>query len=247
VKDQGIVFELHPASKKTWQESVVYSFCAQGGDTCTDGAYPVANVTLSNSAALFGTTVQGGTNNGGVVFQLSYARKKQEWKQSVLYRFCSLQSCTDGFQPNAWLLMDQSGNLFGTTAAGGTGSGCTGESGCGVVFELAANGTESVLHDFCYMGQCSDGAEPLASLIMDSSGNLYGTTPFGGLGLGTVFELNGSFQVLYDFCSQANCTDGAVPYAPVIIGPSGNLFGTTGAGYGDGPGGVVFELAPTRK
>lgn len=178
------------------------------------------------------------------MFQLSYARKKQEWKQSVLYRFCSFQSCTDGFQPNAGLLIDQSGNLFGTTAAGGTGSGCTGESGCGVVFELAANGTESVLHDFCSTGECSDGSEPLAGLTTDSSGNLYGTTSFGGLGYGTVFELNSSYQVLYEFCSQTNCTDGAVPYAPVIVDPSGNLFGTTGAGFGDGPGGVVFEINP---
>src|ERR1035441_7480755 len=125
----------------------------------------------------------------------------------------------DGRLPQAGLIFDAAGNLYGTTEGGGTGSNC-GAFGCGTVFELtpAAGGgwTETVLHNFNNNG--TDGDGPYAGLIFDAAGNLYGTTTTGGAYVGgTVFELtpNGSGgwteKVLYSFCSQTNCTDGVSP------------------------------------
>jgi uncharacterized repeat protein (TIGR03803 family) len=164
-----------------------------------------------------------------------------------------------GGGPDAGLIKGPSGKLYGTTVVGGAYQ-------WGTVFELTPNAarttwTETVLHSFCAQENCADGSEPSASVIRDASGNLYGTTQIGGAhdvvsgGGGTVFELtpNGTIStktVLYSFCALggASCTDGAIPLAGLIIGASGNLYGTTayfGAhGYGgtEGEGGTVFEL-----
>lgn len=120
---------------------------------------------------------------------------------------------------------------------------------------------ESVLYNFCSQGgvYCTDGNQPFAGLIADSSGNLYGTTKGGGstngsdcnvgyCGYGTVFKLapSGSSYtkiVLYNFCSQSDCTDGANPFAGLIVDAAGNLYGTTNHGGANG-GGTVFKLAP---
>jgi uncharacterized repeat protein (TIGR03803 family) len=88
-----------------------------------------------------------------------------------------------------------------------------------------------VIHDFCSGSGCLDGSGPYGNLTFDASGNMYGTTAYEGSGGGgTIFELGQSFSVLYNFCSQANCSDGEVPYAPVILDQAGNLFGTTTTG-----------------
>ena len=150
---------------------------------------------------------------------------------------------TDGAYPEAGLIFDTAGNLYGTTSEGGT-------YGYGTVFELtpqAGGGwTEQVLHNF----NGTDGAYPYASLIFDAAGNLYGTTSGGGTySYGTVFELTpqagGGWteQVLYNF--NGDGTDGANPYAGLIFDAAGNLYGTTlrGGTYG---GGTVFELTPKR-
>jgi uncharacterized repeat protein (TIGR03803 family) len=142
---------------------------------------------------------------------------------------------------------DAHGNLFGVTANGGNDDH-------GVVFELSPDGsggfTNSVAYTFCAAGgSCSDGAYPVEVVADDSSGKLYGVTGNGGAGenSGTVFALspNGSgFQesVLYSFCTQTNCTDGALPSAGVILGPDGALYGTTSYYGTDFNGGVVFKL-----
>src|SRR5438445_876775 len=157
---------------------------------------------------------------------------------SVLHTFQGGSS--DGASPFAGLLMDSSGNLYGTTENGGA-------SGLGTVFELvSASGTYSqkVLHSF----NRSDGANPSAGLIMDSSGNLYGTTQNGGTnGFGTVFELVNSSgpyteRVLHSFTNSNG--DGASPFAGLIMDTSGNLYGTT-AGGGTGGTGTVFSLINT--
>ena len=172
------------------------------------------------------------------------------WHEKVLHSF----NGTDGWSPEAGLIFDAAGNLYGTTEYGGTGGNC-GAYGCGTVFELTPNGsggwTETVLYSFCPQTGCTDGANPAAGLIFDAAGNLYGTTEYAGAyNSGTVFELtpNGSGgwteTVLYSFCSQANCTDGYGPLAGLIFDASGNLYGTTrdGGAYGYG---TVFELTPT--
>jgi uncharacterized repeat protein (TIGR03803 family) len=160
----------------------------------------------------------------------------------VLYSFCAEINCTDGNSPRAGLISDSSGNLYGTTEFGGAYEE-------GTVFKLAPDGTETVLYSFCAEINCTDGAYPLAGLIMDAAGNLYGMAPNGGTyGGGTVFRLapDGTETVLYSFCAQTNCTDGGGPTG-LIADSSGNLYGTTGRGgegdckYGCG---TVFKLAP---
>jgi uncharacterized repeat protein (TIGR03803 family) len=181
--------------------------------------------------------------------------------EKMLYSFCAASNCADGGQSWASLIFDSSGNLYGTTAAGGS-SRCEG-GGCGTVFELTpeADGkwAEKVLYRFCSAASCADGSNPYAALIFDSAGNLYGTTGGGGIsgcggeGCGTVFELtpgnDGTWteRVLYKFCSANNCTDGEIPYAGLIFDSDGNLFGTTYSGGTSCKGlgcGTVFELTP---
>jgi uncharacterized repeat protein (TIGR03803 family) len=144
--------------------------------------------------------------------------------ETVLYSFCSQTNCTDGNSPMAGVIEDSEGNLYGTTAYGGA-------YGEGVVFKLSSAGAETVLYSFCSDQEfCSDGAAPTAAVIMDSDGNLYGTTSSGGAnGAGTVFKLtsSGEESVLYSFCSQANCEDGAYPDANLIMDGEGNLYSTT--------------------
>ena len=191
----------------------------------------------------------------------------------ILHSFCLQADCVDGSLPFAGLIMDASGNLYGTTAAGGnTNSRCGGASnggdrvfpGCGVVFELARIGTDyvyKVLYRFCSKSNCSDGDGPVADLIIDAAGNLYGTTSAGGNtgntnSRGVVFELTPNqaqtawtYSVLYRFCSKSNCVDGASPFSDLIMDRDGNLFGTTQDGGNQLPygSGVIFEMTPNQS
>ena len=151
---------------------------------------------------------------------------------------------TDGAAPEAGLIMDRRGNLYGTTATGGAD---VGPSGGGTVFELTPDGGESVLWNF---GSGTDGAFPGGGLITDKQGNLYGTTAIGGAyGRGTVFKLtppstdggNWTEAILWNF--NPNGTDGFSPRAGVIMDRRGNLYGTTQLGGNYGPG-TVFKLSP---
>ena len=251
----GTVFQLTPNKTKTvWAHKVLYRFCAQGGGNCTDGAFPEAGVIRDASGHLYGTTDDGGAGGEGTVFELTPpAPGKTLWKEKVLYSFCTQSDCIDGAFPDAGLIQDASGNLYGTTTEGGTAGG-------GTVFELmppAPGKTlwkEIVLYSFCGGGDCSDGRRPEARLIRDAlSGNLFGTTSEGGTSDdGTVFELTPpatgqtlwTETVLYSFCAQSNCTDGDAPEARLTRDPSGNLYGTTAFGGTFGDAGVVFQLTP---
>ena len=169
----------------------------------------------------------------------------------MLHRFSTTNG--DGAWPQGSLTLDAAGNLYGTTVGGGVGS-CIEDYGCGTVFKLTpkpdGSWAETVLYKFT---GAADGAEPLAGLIFDQAGNLYGTTQEGGgvSGAGTVFKLtpnpDGSWTeyVLYSFCSLTNCSDGAWSQANLIFDKVGNLYGTTDDGgiYG-GLGGTVFKLTP---
>ena len=171
---------------------------------------------------------------------------------TVLYSFAGYP--TDGAGPEAGLLMDASGNLFGTTTFGGnvnlTYCDDAGYTGCGTVFELGANGVETVLHNFS--GAHGDGASPVANLIMDAKGNLYGTTLAGGIGCagetfegcGVVFRLsNGKETILHHFTGGS---DGKWPMAGVIADPRGALYGTTYLGGKLGVG-AVFKLTGKKE
>ena len=220
----------------------------------SDGGLPYGTLVSDSAGNLYGTTLEGGEYSEGTVFEL-YPNGDGTWSQTVLHSLCDDEVfCFEGLDPQAGLVRDQTGNLFGTTSAGGGAGECNGEA-CGVVFELSpptqgGSWTYQVIHWFCVF-RCSDGATPRAPLLLDPTGNLYGTTTSGGDGQqGTVFELspggNGgawTFSLLYGFCIGGGaCSDGARPEAGVTLDNAGNLYGTTEDG-GSG-GGTVFELSP---
>ncbi len=224
----------------------MYRFCSF--TNCTDGLYPLSGLIFDKAGNLYGTTSEGGAEGGGTVFKLT-PKAGGGWKEKVLYSFCPQFSCDDGLTPVAGLILDTSGSLYGTTEYGGD-TNCNPPSGCGTVFKLTpsrnGNWVESVLHSF----GGSDGAYPIASLIFDTTDNLYGTTLNGGdlnlcgnTGCGVVFKLTHAKTkwketILHTFFDNP----GAYPYGGVIFDSSGNLYGTTTDGvraYGS-----VFMIAP---
>lgn len=230
----GTVFKL----SATGVETILHSF----GATATDGQIPYAGLVMDSAGYLYGTTQKGGAYGAGTVFKLS-----ANGTEAVLHSFHTLGAAQlDGQNPQAALLIDSAGNLYGTTPYGGAYAS-------GIAFELSPAGTETILYSFG--ATATDGHTPLEGLIMDSAGNLYGTTTDGGangsgLGDGVAFELSatGTETVLHSF--GATATDGLNPYGKLLMGSSGNLYGTTVQGgsytsasvYGDG---TVFEISPT--
>jgi uncharacterized repeat protein (TIGR03803 family) len=244
----GVVYKLDWTGKK---ETVLHKFTGIPQD---GGFNPGGLLIEDSSGTLYGTT-GGGGNNCGVVFKMG-----QTGKETVLYPF---QCGADGFGPGTGVTRDSEGNLYGTTVYGGN-SGC-GSAGCGVVYELDSTGTETVLHAF---SGGADGGIASSGLIRDAAGNLYGTTAYGGNtqldicdgreGCGVVFRLSPNSgggwteTILYNFCSQSNCTDGHRPLGGLIRDAAGNLYGTTLFGGGthncnSGDCGVVFKLDTTGK
>ena len=254
-----LLFGLVLGAASAQTETVLYNFCHS--TNCPDGALPYAGVVFDQQGNLYGTTSSGG-NDGpncygyggcGVVFKLT-----PDGQETVLYTFCAQNNCTDGSSPDAGLIFDRKGNLYGTTYGGGNSSGCSG--GCGVVFELTPEGKESVLYSFCAKNNCADGALPLSALLFDQKGNLYGTTVGGGSskcpgGCGVVFSLTpkGKETALYTFCTQSNCADGSVPVAGLVFDKENNLYGTTETGGNAGCSsvgqgcGVAFKLTLKGK
>ncbi len=252
----GTVFELSPQQGGGWTEKILHSF------GYPDGAYPGGGVIFDAAGNLYGTTLSGGPQSNGTVFELS-PRQGGGWTEKVLYSFAE---GTQGATPFVGsLIFDAAGNLYGTTSWGGIHLQECGGIGCGTAFELSPKGdgswTEKVLHSFNLNGV--DGAVPAIGMIFDAAGNLYGTTLYGGVhlqdcggaGCGTVFELSprqdGSWteKVLHSF--DLNGTDGALLYGGVIFDATGNLYGMTYEGgihfqqctYGCG---TVFELSPRQ-
>lgn len=250
----GVIFELSPDTTGPWKEKILHSFSGP------DGSIPYNTLTIDRAGNLYGVTRGGGITNTstctsygcGVVLELSPTASGR-WNEHVLYSFTNT---TDGAYPFGALAFDSSGNLYGT-GGGGNSTGCSGYP-CGVVFELShgktGGWTEQVLYNF--QGG-SDGEYPGAGVVFDSAGNLYGTTPEGGVGgcifgsCGTVFELSPSSggdwteQVLYRFTGS---TDGCLPSAGVILDSSGNVYSTavlSGLSCQEGGNsGNVFELSP---
>jgi uncharacterized repeat protein (TIGR03803 family) len=186
-----------------------------------------------------------------IVFRMAASIAAAQTSETVIHQFTG----ADGAAPNGQLLVDSSGNIFGTTQNGGTSTACT--SGCGVVFEISPTSGGGwlyrIIHDFQNQ---PDGANPRTSLSMDSAGNIYGTTVYGGTGAfdctggcGTIFMLSPSSNghwtetVLYRFQSL---TDGREPIDGVTIDAHGNLFGVTQ--FSDNATqyiGEVYELSPS--
>lgn len=241
--NRGSIYEL----PTTGVEKILYSFT--GG---ADGASPMGNLLIDNDGNLFGTTSGGGnlvcsTGFGcGTIFKLTPAGKL-----ITLYTFTGQ---ADGARPIAGLLRSVDGTFYGTTELGGSTDGLCGDDtanqGCGVVFKFKPN-SYTVLHTFT---GAPDGRWPLAPVTVDSNGNLYGTTLYGGsqagqsfcstTGCGAVFKIDpdGNETILHAF---GTATDGAFPQnGQVTLDGNGNIYGVTANG-GTGGFGVVYSLAPT--
>jgi uncharacterized repeat protein (TIGR03803 family) len=204
------------ASAQTF--TTLYSFSGVNGDQ------PYAGVIRDAKGNLFGTTYRGGSYGTGILFKLS-----ETGNEKVLHTF---SGNPDGQNPEAPVIRDAAGNLYGTTEVGGS-------KGFGMVFVVKADGTETDLHDFG--GGATDGSYP-AGLIRDAAGNLYGMTSNGGSSnLGTIYELDkaGTETVLYSFTGG---DDGGEPYAGLVRDAAGNMYGTTSA-FGANGKGTVFKLS----
>lgn len=200
--------------------------------TGSDGYQPTGGLVLGMDGDFYGTTSQGGAHIGGTIFKITSAGNF-----TTLYNFCSQPACADGTSPDyAALILGVDGNFYGTTAGGGT-------SGKGTVFKISPNGTLTTLYSF---SGSPDGELPIAALIQGTNGKLYGTTYQGGaFENGIVFEVtpSGNESVLYNFCSQPNCVDGAWPEAALIQASNGNFYGTTLQGGNIGVG-TIYQLTP---
>jgi uncharacterized repeat protein (TIGR03803 family) len=220
---------------------VIYSFCTQVKRTiCADGAVPYSRLFFDKATgSLYGTTEFGGAHSEGVVFKLTPPGGSGSWTETVLYSFCESRSCRDGAQPEAGVVLDGSGKIYGTATYGGVPCDSN-DMGCGVVYELTpqldGTYTESVLHTFAgVQGSPPDGDLPQNQLVLDSAGNLYGTTFRGGVnagvapcklaginvGCGTVFELVGAaregYNILHVFGLNVAVPDGVRPEGALLL------------------------------
>jgi uncharacterized repeat protein (TIGR03803 family) len=198
-----------------------------------DGHLPQGQtVVQATNGRFYGTTAFGGAYGMGNMYELTPGGKL-----SNFYSFCSLANCADGAGPAASPVLGIDGNLYGTTAGGG--SDAVYPNGSGTVYKMTIEGEITTLYTFCPTAPCTDGSTP-TGMIQASDGNLYGSTYFGGSdNAGTIFQLTpaGEFKLLHSFCSVADCADGDSPNFPPIQGNDGNFYG---AGYDGGTGGGVF-------
>ncbi|HEY3636831.1 MAG TPA: choice-of-anchor tandem repeat GloVer-containing protein [Rhizomicrobium sp.] len=227
---EGSVFAFDPA---TGQQTVLYSFCAQ--ENCTDGYEPIAGL-IAVKGKLYGTTFSGGAHGSGTVFAIDV----KTGAETTLYSFCSKAGCADGESPES-NLVELDGILYGTNVAGGA-------DGQGVAFAIdPKSDAERTLHSFCSQQDCADGGLAEAGLTA-LNGVLYGAAATGGANDGgTAFSLDpntGAETVLYSFCNQENCTDGATPFSSLLV-VKGTLYGMTIDGGATGYG-TVFSLAPSN-
>jgi uncharacterized repeat protein (TIGR03803 family) len=213
----GTVFKLDIKGKLT----LLHSFAGT-----PDGEDPQSGLLRDTAGNLYGTTQYGGTNGGyGTVFKLT-----AKGKLTLLHSFAGIP---EGENPYSRLIRDLAGNFYGTTSDGGT-------LGYGTVFKLDTAGKMTVLHSF---KNSPDGAHPIAGLILDKAGNLYGTTLHGGTSgvFGSVFKLDakGKLTLLHSFTGTP---DGEDPQSGLLRDATGNLYGSTQFGGINGGFGTVFKL-----
>jgi uncharacterized repeat protein (TIGR03803 family) len=209
---------------------------------------------LASDGNFYGTTFQGGSDDGGLcffgcgtVFKIDTAGNL-----TTTYTFCSGGgTCVDGSLPSAGLIQASDGNLYGTTETGGA-------FGQGTIFKLTLSGALGTVYSFCVGGTgCVDGATPQGGVIQGTDGDLYGTTVYGGkYHAGNVFRVtrSGKLITLHSFCSRAHCIDGAQPIAGLVGASDGNFYGTTPFGGSSsradcvrGGCGTAFRITPTGE
>lgn len=203
----------------------------------TNGTRPDGTLVQGGDGNFYGVTQNGGltnaqcTNGGcGTVFKIT-----PTGALTTLYQFCSVGNCADGANPYGGLTKGTDGNFYGTTIYGGTNAN-------GTTYKITPAGALTTLHSFSLF---TDGAYPWAALIQASDGNFYGTTTAGGIHImGTVFKMTpaGAVSTIYTFCTQPSCTDGANPYAALVQGTDGALYGSTTQGGNNNYVGVLFKV-----
>ncbi len=248
----GVVFKLTHNSDGSWTQSVLYTFA--GG---SDGSEPVAGLVFDAAGNLYGTTQEGGGGGCGIigcgtVFELT-PNSSGGWTEKLLHIFHG----PDGELPQSNLIFDGAGNLYGVALEGGKVY-ATCSSGCGLVFKFtptsSGSWTEKIIHYF----DGNTGNGPVGGLTFDAAGNLYGTTSFGGIlrdcsnqGCGVVFELSPNSSGIWQQSRLYNFhdTDGARPFAGVVVDSAGNVYGTTSVGGNlsctNSGCGVAFKLMPS--
>ncbi len=251
------VLAFAPGSASAWTLDTRHIFCKQAG--CSDGSGPTAALVMADKRHFFGTASGGGAHangaDGGVVYELIH-NKDGTWTYKAIYSFCAQTNCADGNQPLSDLIVDQDGNLYGTTWTGGAHAG-------GTVFKLtkSTGWTENVIYNFCSVrnsnGKCLDGEDPQAGLTYagqasgapwDEFSPLYGTTVNGGKYGSSSNSHNG---VVFKLVSDGSVWDETVihnfgtsrsPFGGMVMDGAGNLYGATtyGGTYG---GGLFYKLA----
>lgn len=219
--DQGTVFKVDAAGRET----VLHQFT--GGN---DGSGPLGDLIADPDGNVYGATVGGGASFNGTIYKVA-----SSGNESVVFDFPGFYPWTGGFLPFDGPIRDEAGNLYGTTYLGGGQFGC-----CGVVYKLDPSGNETVLYTFT---GGADGGYPQSGVTRDFQGYLYGATSSGGsAGFGVVYRVGlvNHEKVLYNFQGGS---DGAYPYARVVLDPDGNIYGTAGGGQFNA--GVVFKLDPS--
>jgi len=241
----GVVYALVKNNNGQWKQKILYQF---GVSASGDGADPVMDhLAIDSHGNLYGTTAGGGAYGGGTVFKLSPA--SPYWKETILYCF-GINDAVGGSDPQGGVAVGPNGIVYGTTNSGGGGGYCGG-GGCGVVFALrnkAGAWTQTVLHVFAGIPsgyQCNvayDGENPYRMTpVLDSGGNIFGTTSQGGDGCGnkgTIWELSPAGGAKWNYTEiyvPIGFDPLANPDAGVSVDGQDNVYGTTG-------GGVIFEL-----
>ena len=218
--DCGTVFQMYKSGELT----ILHSFIG------TDGCQPNASLVTDAAGNMYGMTSTGGTAGYGVVFKIT--------KAGALTVLHSFTGQPDGAFPVGILALDKAGNIYGTTPGGGDPACTTANEGCGLVFKIDTNGEEHILHSFLH----SDGGNPYAGVVLDTAGNIYGTTTgFAKYNWGSIYKLDRkeNFTKLYDFTGG---DDGGFPFAAMTLDePSRTLYGTAYLGGASGNG-VVFKL-----
>ena len=198
----------------------------------TNGAFPGGGFVQGIDGNLYGSTEGGGAAGLGSVFKIT-----PDGALTTLHSFCTQVGCVDQQTPMGNLSQDVDGNLYGTTLGGPTQ--------CGTIFKITPAGRFGTIFTFC-AGERNDGSNPEAGLTLGSDGDFYGTTTFGWTNSrGTIFKMTpmGTLMTLYDFCAQANCTDGSYPDGGVVQASDGNFYGTTYLGGANNLG-SVFKVTP---
>ncbi|HEY1612739.1 MAG TPA: choice-of-anchor tandem repeat GloVer-containing protein [Rhizomicrobium sp.] len=221
----GTIFKISPDGTET----ILHSFGAFG-----DGVVPSASLTLDDTGNLYGTA-GGGAHSCGIVFKIAPDRT-----ETVLYSFAG---GSDGCEPSSGVSLDASGNLYGTTLSGGNDR-CKkfNGDGCGTVYKIAPDGTETEIYAFSGKRR---GWHPDFGVVVDKRGVIYGTAETGKNDSwnGFVFKIfpNGGMHIIHKFAGYP--ADGAVPSSALVLDKAGNIFGTTSIG-GSANFGSLFKIAP---